>query len=309
MRIAVTGANGYVGTALCTHLLNQGVEVVALLREGATIPLDNEHPRFQVAQVNYQSPESIAQSLCDIDAIIHLIAKTHAQDVMSELEEYRAINVGISQTLAQAAIEAKVKRLVFLSSIKVNGESTTHTPFQSSDRPDPTTAYGISKLEAEERLKRLCDDKLELVIIRPPLVYSPDAKGNISTLRKAITKGIPLPLGSLNNKRDVVDLQLLCEYLYKSCTTPKAPGNTLLVSNGNPLSTTQLVKRIAEDINQKPRLLPIPAAALNALGTLLGKKDQISKLCGNLEVDSSLARQILQPYSNSQRESQEHNAS
>ncbi|MBU3071682.1 NAD-dependent epimerase/dehydratase family protein [Aestuariicella sp. G3-2] len=298
MRIAVTGANGYVGTALCKHLLNQGAEVIALIREGTATTLGKEHPRLQITPVNYQSPESLENALIDVDVIIHLIAKTHAQDVMSELEDYRAINVDISKALAQAAIKAKAKRLVFLSSIKVNGESTDSRPFQNTDQPAPTTAYGISKMEAEEALKTVCNGKVELVIIRPPLVYSPDAKGNISTLKKAITKGLPLPLGRLCNKRDIVDLPLLCEYLYKSCIIPDAAGKSLLVCNNEPLSTTQLIRRLGKDINQNPRLLPIPASLLKALGAALGKQEQIDKLCGNLQVNGEQARQLLKPHSN-----------
>lgn len=305
VRIAVTGANGYVGTALCKHLLKQGAKVTALIREGTATPLDDEHPRFQTTPVNYQSPESLENALTDVDVIIHLIAKTHAQDVMSELEDYRAINVDISKALAQAAIKARVKRLVFLSSIKVNGESTDNKPFQSSDQPAPTTAYGISKMEAEEALKTVCNGKLELVIIRPPLVYSPDAKGNISTLKKAITKGLPLPLGRLHNKRDIIDLPLLCEYLYKSSITPDAAGKSLLVCNDEPLSTTQLIRRLGKDINQNPRLLPIPASLLKALGAALGKQEQIDKLCGNLQVNGEQARQLLKPHSNTSNAAKE----
>lgn len=305
MRIAVTGANGYVGAALCQYLLDQGIDVTALVRQ-SSLPqppsqyshLQHSHlqsSHLQYVPVDYSEPQTLIDALDGADAVIHLIAKTHAKDVMSELDEYRAINVTISQAVAKAAIAAKVKRLVFLSSIKVNGESTCEAPFRHSDQPAPTTAYGISKLEAEKALSSLCTSHLELVILRPPLVYSSDAKGNISTLKKAIQQGLPLPLGNLHNKRDIVDLNLLCEYLYKSCITQEAAGKTFLISNGAALSTTQLVKRIGRDIDRKPRLLPIPDTLLKRVGKLLRKQEQIDKLCGNLELDDTPARSCLQP--------------
>ncbi len=307
MRIAVTGANGYVGTALCRHLLRQGIDVSALIRDSRdqqnpepVTPHSASkitHPRLHYFPVDYNAPETVVHALHGVDAVIHLIAKTHTKDTFAEMEAYRSVNLGISQTVAEAAIQAGNKRLVFLSSIKVNGEGTTE-PFKPSDQPAPTTAYGLSKLEAERALTDLCTGSIELVILRPPLVYSPDAKGNIHTLKKAIQKGIPLPLGSIHNQRDIIDLNLLCEYLYKSCTIPEADGQTLLVSNDSALSTTQLVRRIGTDIGKRPRLIPIPAVFLRTMGKLLGKTEQIDKLCGNLEVDASQAHQLLQPNPN-----------
>lgn len=294
MRIAVTGANGYVGTALCQHLLGKGADVIALTRNPhVSLPFSN--PQLIERSVDYQNSHNLSQALTGADVVIHLIAKTHTQDCLSALEEYRAVNVGISRQVATAARQASVKRLVFLSSIKVNGESTTTQPFRHTDLPAPITAYGISKQEAEQMLSKECGDATELVILRPPLIYSVDAKGNIASLKRAIQKHWPLPLGRIHNKRSLIDLELLCEYLYQSCIIPEASGQTLLVSNSSPTSTAQLVQRIGKEIGIKPWLLPIPPAALRLVGTLTGKQEAIHKLCGNLEVDPSAAQQLLKP--------------
>lgn len=301
MRIAVTGANGYVGTALCQHLLGKDVEVIALSRSThETLPPSDQRPdqrltRLIKRSVDYHNSHNLTQALTGADVVIHLIAKTHTQDCLSALEEYRAVNVGISRQVATAARQASVKRLVFLSSIKVNGESTTTQPFRHTDLPAPTTAYGISKQEAEQMLSKECGDATELVILRPPLIYSVEAKGNIASLKRAIQKHWPLPLGRIHNKRSLIDLELLCEYLYQSCIIPEASGQTLLVSNSAPTSTAQLVQRIGKEIGIKPWLLPIPPAALRLVGTLTGKQEAIHKLCGNLEVDPSAAQQLLKP--------------
>lgn len=303
MRIAVTGANGYVGTALCQYLLQRGIEVTALLRAKDGHAQDSHALSTPTAAgrslthktVDYRDLNSLTEALAGADAVIHLIAKTHTKDALSELVEYRAVNVDLSCTVATAAQRAGVKRLVFLSSIKVNGESTTEQPFRNTDLPAPTTAYGISKLEAEQALAHTCGSALELVRLRPPLIYSANAKGNIHTLKQAIQKKLPLPLGRIHNKRSLIDLDLLCEYLYKSCIIAEANGKTLLISNHAPISTTELVRRIGRDIHTKPWLLPIPAAGIKLLGRLLGKQEAIEKLCGNLVVDTTEAQQLLQP--------------
>lgn len=183
---------------------------------------------------------------------------------------------------------------MFLSSIKVNGESTISQPFRGSDQPAPTTAYGISKLDAEQALADKCSDGTELVILRPPLIYSTNAKGNIASLKRAIEKRLPLPLGGIrNNKRSLIDLELLCEYLHQSCIAPDADGKTLLISNATPVSTAQLAERIGADIGITPRLLPVPPPALKLIGALTGKQDAVNKLCGNLEIDPAEAQQLL----------------
>ncbi|GAB3098949.1 NAD-dependent epimerase/dehydratase family protein [Aestuariicella hydrocarbonica] len=300
MRIAVTGANGYVGSALCQYLLDQGLKVTALIRQHrqSTSPeLVNNHLRLE--KVDYQAPSSLVRALTGADAVIHLIAKTHAKDALSEIDEYRATNLGISQVVAQAAAQAGVKRLVFLSSIKVNGEHTGPTPFRNSDQPAPTTAYGISKLEAEQALAQCCQNQLELVILRPPLIYSADAKGNISALKNAILRGWPLPLARIDNKRSIIDLNLLCDYLYKSCITAEANGKTLLISNHHPASTPELVQRIGTDIARQPLLLPVPTPLLKVASKLLGKQEQFTKLCGNLEIDPTETEHLLQPNTDS----------
>lgn len=297
MRIAVTGANGYVGAALCQHLVGKGVEVIALTRRPTMAggPSSSSSDLLQEIQADYSDTRALSNALSGVDAVIHLVAKTHSRDNLAHLEEYRAVNVGISRQIATAAQQAGVKRLVFLSSIKVNGESTSAQPFRSSDQPAPTTAYGISKLEAERALLDLCDSAMELVILRPPLIYSADAKGNIASLKRAIRNRWPLPLGAIHNKRSLIDLELLCQYLYRSCVTPEAADKTLLVGNSSSVSTPQLVRRIGREIGIKPWLLPVPAAVLRLAAGLAGKQEAADKLCSNLELDPTEAQNLLHP--------------
>jgi len=275
MRIAVSGANGFVGEALCGHLRTQNIETTPLVRR-------NNKAKF----VDYNSKQSMCHALKGCDVLIHLIARTHHRgESLNTLEAYRNTNVKLSIKLAAAAASAGVKRIVFLSSIKANGEKTDTSPFTDLSPPCPSSAYGISKLEAEHALSQQCKaDGLELVIVRIPLVYAPHAKGNIALISKAIRWRIPLPFANVNNKRSLIDLPQLCSTLEKCATQAAAAGKTYLIANQESPSTPALIRRIARDHKKPALLFPAPRWLLLTAGKLLGKTEEVERLVGNLEI-------------------------
>lgn len=283
--IAVTGANGFVGSNLALTLTRAGHNVVALCRSPAELPTDSN---IKTIETDY-SPQALIKQLTDVQAVIHLVAKTHNEDNLDEVEQYRQINVELTKTIAQSAAAAGVEHFVYLSSIKVNGETTKLIPFNSHNSPRPTTAYGISKWEAEQALHLIHRKTgLKTTIVRCPLVYSPDAKGNIRALRKAINKGIPLPLGSIKNKRTIIDLEQLSQTLMQICTSRQWDNQTLLVGNKKSLSTAALARKLGADIGVPARIVPFPVFILKALFALTGNTQTINKLCESLEITPDL---------------------
>jgi nucleoside-diphosphate-sugar epimerase len=197
--------------------------------------------------------------------------------------------------LARQAAQAGVKRFIFVSSIKVNGELTRQgRPFTECDPPDPQDPYGISKIEAEQGLRQVAADTgMEVVIIRPPLVYGPGVKANFAALMRAVKKGMPLPLGAIHNQRSLVALDNLVDFIVTCITHPKAGNQTFLISDGQDLSTAELVRGLAEAAGTSARLLPVPVWGLEWAGRLVGKGEAVQRLCGNLQIDSSKARTLL----------------
>jgi nucleoside-diphosphate-sugar epimerase len=211
------------------------------------------------------------------------------------LTAFRAVNMDCTLNLARQAVAAGVNRFVFISSVKVNGESTPPgRAFTEADATNPQDAYGQSKHEAEQGLRQLsADTGMEVVIIRPPLVYGPGVKANFASLMRAVQRGWPLPLGAVHNQRSLVALDNLVDFIVTCITHPQAPNQTFLVSDGQDLSTTELVLGMAQAAGVPARLLPVPVWALQAGASLLGKGDAVQRLCGNLQVDISKARSWL----------------
>jgi nucleoside-diphosphate-sugar epimerase len=209
--------------------------------------------------------------------------------------EFRRVNVQASLRLAREAAAVGVRRLVFISSVKVNGEATmAGQPFTDEDAGAPQDGYGISKMEAEQGLRQLsADTGMEVVIIRPPLVYGPGVKANFAALMRAVQRGLPLPLGAVHNQRSLVALDNLVDFIVTCITHPRAANHTFLVSDGHDLSTTELVRGMAQAAEVPARLLSVPVWALQAGATLLGKRDAVQRLCGNLQVDITKARRLL----------------
>lgn len=235
-------------------------------------------------------------ALQGIYCVIHLAARTHVLDDRStdSLADYRRINVQGTIRLAQQAAAAGVRRLVFLSSVKVNGEVTASKAYTEDDAPMPLDAYGITKHEAEQALHRISfDTGMEIVILRPPLVYGPGVKGNFLRLLRLINRGLPLPLASVRNQRSLIGVDNLVDAIITCMDAPAAAGKTYLVSDGEDVSTPELISKLAAGMNRPPRLLPCPVPLLHAGAALLGKSAAIARLTGSLTVDSTRIRREL----------------
>lgn len=232
-----------------------------------------------------------------VDCVVHLAARAHVMDdsAPEPLAAYREVNVAGTRRLAEQAAAAGVRRLVMVSSIKVNGERTAPgAPFLFSDPPAPEDAYGLSKWEAEQALWLVAAETgLEVVVVRPPLVYGPGARGNFQRLLRWVARGLPLPLGAVENRRSLVALDNLVDLLRVCIDHPAATGQTFLVSDGEDLSTPELIRRLAAAMGRKPRLLPVPPALLRLGGWLLGRSGEVARLLGSLQVDIAHTREIL----------------
>jgi lipopolysaccharide/colanic/teichoic acid biosynthesis glycosyltransferase/nucleoside-diphosphate-sugar epimerase len=236
-------------------------------------------------------------ALICVDVVTHLAARVHMMKdkAADPLAVFRTINVDGTLNLARQAAAAMVKRFVFISSVKVNGEATLPgRPFAADDIPAPLDPYGVSKMEAEQGLRQIAAETgMEVVIIRPPLVYGPVVKANFAALMRAVQRGWPLPLGAVHNQRSLVALDNLVDFIVSCMTHPQAANQTFLVSDGQDMSTTELVRGLASAAGVPARLLPVPVWALQAGAALLGKRDAVQRLCGNLQVDMSKARSLL----------------
>lgn len=291
--VLITGANGFIGRELCGQLADRGWRVRAAVRSGRTMPA-----ALDTVTVDAVDERTDWRSALDrIDAVIHLAGRAHVvKDCATDpLADFRRINVEGTRNLARQAADAGVRRFVFISSIKVNGENTpADRPYTEVDRPAPADPYGISKYEAEEALRDLASESgMEIVIIRPPLVYGPGVQGNFLTMMRWLDKGIPLPLGWVANKRTLVALNNLVDLIITCIYHPAAANQTFLAGDGEDLSTTELLKRLGDALGKKARLLPVPAGLLTLFLRLLGKRAETQKLCGSLRVDIDKTRNLL----------------
>lgn len=287
MRVVVTGASGFIGSALVEKLADEGHSVVAPVRTGAS----DRRSRVQyISGADLSDAGSWLPALAGAEAVIHLAARVHriSDKAANPLAEYRRDNVEGTLALAQRAAEAGVKRFVFISSIKVNGERTKPgRPFRADALPAPKDPYGISKLEAEQALFALGRERdLEIVVVRPPLVYGPGVKGNFLTMMTLLSKRIPLPLGAVNVKRSLVASENLVDLLSLCLHHPQAPRQVLLVSDGQDMSVSEMLRRLSGALGQPARLLPVPPVLLKSAAWALGRQDIALRLCSSLEVDS-----------------------
>jgi nucleoside-diphosphate-sugar epimerase len=293
MRCLLTGANGFVGKALCDELMRRGHLVRAATR--SAMPARAAAEQVLVGAVDGATPWLAA--LREVDVVIHLAARVHVMhdSAADPLAAFRQVNTQGTLNLARQAATAGVKRFVYISSVKVNGEHTEFGyVFTEADAPNPQDAYGQSKHEAEQGLLDIAaQTSMEIVIIRPPLVYGPGVKANFAALMRAVQRGWPLPLGAVHNQRSLVALDNLVDFIIACVTHPQAANQTFLVSDGQDLSTTELIRKMAQAAGVSARLLPVPVWALQAGAKLLGKGDAVQRLCGNLQVDISKARTLL----------------
>ena len=345
MKFLITGANGFVGRPLCTELLRCGHSVRAAVRSADKLADDVE----PVAAGDIDGATDWSEVLRDVEAVIHLAARVHVmRDTEADpLAEFRKVNVEGTANLARCAAAAGVKRLVYVSSVKVNGEHTLPTStslltpllnplsetishstrlqttaakslvipqvgeeanekgnlqslgeekrvFSESDEPHPQDPYGISKWEAEQALHRVAQETgLEVVIVRPPLVYGSGVKGNFAQMIRVLASGIPLPLASVRNLRGLVYVGNLVDALILCATHPAAAGQTYLVSDGEDVATPDLLRWLGAAMGHPARLFPCPPALLRLAGRLAGKADQVERLLGSLQVDSGKIRREL----------------
>jgi nucleoside-diphosphate-sugar epimerase len=288
-RVLVTGGHGFVGSALFERLCLDGWNPLKTVRQ--TLFPDE----FAVGEID--SATDWSNAVLDCRVVIHLAGRAHIvhDTATDQLAAYRTINSEGTLNLARQAAAAGVKRFLFISSIKVNGELTSQGhPFTEGDAPAPQDAYGLSKLEAEQGLQKIAlKTGMEFVVIRPPLVYGPGVKANFAALMRVVQKGWPLPLGDVQNRRSLVALDNLIDFIITCIEHPKAANQTFLISDGEDLSTTELVRSLARAAGVPSRLLPVPVWALEWAGRAVGKGDAVQRLCGNLQIDSSKARNLL----------------
>lgn len=292
-RILVTGANGFVGRAVCRRLQATGCSVVAVVRD-ETVETNADEARFG-GDLALDHP--MDQLVAGADAIVHLAARVHVMDDPSGDPEtaHGRMNVGATKRLAEAGLRQGIKRFVFLSSIKVNGEETTDAPFTAEDQPSPQDAYGRSKWEAEQILLELAArEGLEPVILRVPLVYGPGVKANFRSLLKLCDTAMPLPFGAVTeNRRSLIFVENLADAIATAIGHPDAGGQTFLVSDGTPVSTASLAAAIRGAFGRPAGLVPVPPGFLRLLLSLLGKSATADRLTGSLELDNGLIRQRL----------------
>lgn len=293
MRVLVTGANGFVGLALCRQLQQAGHQVVQGVRR--TVGMAGES---LIGEIDGATAWADAVKGCQV--VIHLAARVHVMDDRGGdlLSVYRRANVAGTLNLARQAAAAGVRRFVFVSSIKVNGESTDgRSPFVAQDLPNPVDPYGVSKAEAEQGLREIAKHTgIEVVIIRPPLVYGLGAKANFATMVRWVRIGVPLPLGAIHNQRSLVALDNLLDLIVTCLHHPAAANQTFMVSDGQDLSTTELLRGLAFAMHRPARLLPVPQPLLEGCLYVLGRSSWVPRLCGNLQVDISHTCQTLDWY-------------
>jgi len=292
--ILVTGATGFVGAALVAGLARDGVETRACVRrDGATMPDSVETVRIG----GLTADADWSRALAGVGVMVHAAARVHVMDdrASDPLAEFRRINVQGTLNLARQAAAAGVRRFVFISSIKVNGEATKlGIPFSADDIPAPLDPYGVSKMEAEQGLREIAAQTgMEVVIIRPPLVYGPGVKANFRAMMHWLTRGVPLPLGAIHNRRSLVALDNLVDLIVSCLDHPAAANQTFLVSDGEDLSTTQLLRRMGRALGKPVRLIPVPPALIKVGATLMGKRAVAQRLCDSLQVDISKTRRLL----------------
>ena len=274
MAVALTGATGFVGRALAESLFHRGLKVLPIARD--------VNPELILPQAN---------------VVVHLAARVHVmyEKSTNPLNDFRKSNVDATVSLARQAAAAGIARFIFMSSVKVNGEeSPLFLGFTELDLPDPQDPYGVSKWEAEQALQQVAAETgMEVVIIRPPLVYGPGVKANFAALMRAVIRGWPLPFGAIQNARSLVGLDNLVDFISCCMTHPAAANQTFLVSDGHDVSSAQLVRELAAAAGVKPNLWSVPQWFLEFGAVMVGRRKAVQRLCGSLQVDISKARRVL----------------
>lgn len=291
-RVLVTGANGFVGRFLCRTLAAAGVSVRGAMRATVAAAGELVEPCV-VGEIGATTQWS--RALEGVDAVVHLAARAHVLgDPAANAGAYFETNERGTWRLASEAARAGVRRFVYLSSVKVNGEESSGGPYTATDTPNPQDAYGSSKWAGERQLSQVAaSDGMEAVIVRSPLVYGPGVRANFLRLLRLVDRQIPLPLGAIRNERSLVGVWTLCDLLSNVLVNPAAPARTWMVSDGEDLTTPELIRRIGHAMKRRVRLVPIPVGMLVLGAGLLGKKAEVTRLCGSLTVDIGPTRRQL----------------
>jgi nucleoside-diphosphate-sugar epimerase len=314
MNILVTGAAGFVGQALVKKLSEDGHAVTAVVRcHTGLFPASTKQIMFKDLgelskpenqgegkysyKDNNEHFDKLELALQEAEVLIHTAARVHVMNERADnpLTEFRHLNTEATLSLALKAANAGVKRFIFLSTVKVNGESTDgRPPFSERDICQPQDPYGISKYEAEIGLRDISEETgMEVVIIRPPLIYGPGVKGNFVRMMNFVSKGVPLPLGAVRNQRSLLAMENLVDFLILCLNHPKAANETFLLSDGEDLSTTELIQKLAHAQGKNARLIPIPVKLMRFASVIIGKKDVADRLFGSLQINSDKARQLM----------------
>ena len=293
-KVLVTGAAGFIGRALCAKILFEGRHVRGTFRSESDVSrLPDGVEAFSIASID--SNTNWDDALAGINTVVHLAARAHVlKDAAADpLAAFREVNLKGTARLAGMAAQSGVRRFVYISSVKACGENR-RLPYSENDQPEPQGPYGISKWEAEQALHEIADKTgLEVVVIRPPLVYGPGIKANFLRLFKIIERGVPLPLAGVENRRSLIYLENLVDAVLKCILHPKASGETYFVSDGIDFSTPELIRKIAAAMGKPARLFHSPPFLLKAAGRFLGKSGQVDRLTGSLTVDSAKIREEL----------------
>lgn len=297
MKVFITGATGFVGKALVNELWTQGHSVIAAVRHHS-VKFPMEVDQHQVSDLSELGRgNTLIETLKNVDVVIHTAARVHIMDDKSvePLAEFRKMNVNATIELAKQAASVGVKRFIFLSSIKVNGESTEQRDaFRETDAPAPLDAYGQSKFEAEQALFELArSTSMEMVVIRPPLIYGPGVKANFASMIKIIKKGLPLPFAAISNQRSMLAITNLTDFIRLCLTHPAAANQIFLITDGEDVSTTLLLKKIAKAYKRPSRLLPVPVSWMQFFAKRIGKQNITDRLFSDLKIDNSKALHLL----------------
>jgi nucleoside-diphosphate-sugar epimerase len=291
-RVLVTGATGFIGGVLCEALARTGYRVRAALRTDRAVP---RAVAEKVVVGDIGSSTDWTQALEGVDLVIHAAARAHVlHPARDSANLYFEANERGTERLANIAAQMHVARFIYLSSVKVNGEETVAHAYTASDEPHPQDAYGLSKWHAEEHVAAASEHAaMQAVIVRPPLVYGPRVRANFLRLLRWVDRGWPLPFGAVRNARSLVNVWNLCDFLLLVLKHPSAPGRTWLVSDGEDLSTPDLIRRIGTAMGRRVKLPAVPVALLRSAAALVGRRGEVARLCGSLAVDITPTRAQL----------------
>jgi len=292
--VLITGADGFIGKSLCTEMVSRGWKVRASIRSGNRIRSISKE--IEIIETGSIGPDTDwAHALENVESVVHLAGRVHVMEdsLFDSLLGYRIVNTAGTEKLARSAASSGVRRFIFMSTVKVNGEGR-EAPYTEDDIPAPADSYSKSKRDAENKIKEIAiETGMEVLIIRAPIVYGPEVKANFLKLLKAIDRGVPMPFAGIKNKRSMIYIGNLVDSIIACISNPKAAGQTYLASDGVDISTSELIRQMAKALGKPAKLFYLPLFVLQLAGIITGKSQEIERLTGSLVVDSSKIRKEL----------------